>query len=113
MSELEVVDEKAEYMAYCCAARGNRETTIIGKLVAFHFFREQWVGRSLLIAAASPLPEEGIKKAPVKEGIKRAPVKEGIKRAPVKGVTQKQVGKPLSWEMLKRIEKATKECRAG
>ena len=47
--ELDVVDELAEYMAYCCAIRGNRETTVAGKLVAVNFFREEWVGRTLLL----------------------------------------------------------------
>ena len=46
--ELDVVDELAEYMAYCCAIRGNRETTVAGKLVTVNFFHEQWVGRTLL-----------------------------------------------------------------
>ena len=46
-SKIEVVDELAEYMAYCCVARGNREKTRVGKLVAVNFFHEQWVGRSL------------------------------------------------------------------
>jgi len=40
-SELEVVDELAEYMAYRFAARGIRETTIVGKLVAVNFFHGQ------------------------------------------------------------------------
>ena len=43
--ELEVVDELAEYMAYCCAVRGNRESTVAWKLVAVNFFLEQWMGR--------------------------------------------------------------------
>ena len=38
MSEREVVDELVEYMVYCCAARGDRETTIASKLVAVSFF---------------------------------------------------------------------------
>ena len=40
-SELVVVDEPAEYMAYCCAVRGNRESTVAGKLVAVNFSHEQ------------------------------------------------------------------------
>jgi len=40
-SELEVVDESAGYMAYRCAARGNREKTIAGNLVTVNFFHEQ------------------------------------------------------------------------
>ena len=46
-SELEVVDELAEYMAYCCAVRGNRESKVAGKLVVVNFFHEQWMGKSL------------------------------------------------------------------
>ena len=41
------MDEPAEHMAYCCAARGNRESTVAGKLVAVNFFHEQWMGKSL------------------------------------------------------------------
>ena len=46
-SDLEVVDELAEYVAYCCAVRGNRESTVAGKLVAVKFFHEQWMGKML------------------------------------------------------------------
>ena len=77
---LEVVDELAEYMAYCYTARGNRETTIEDKLVAVNFFHEYWMGRSL------PLDHFRIKV--VKEGIKRAHVEKG---------TQQRVREPLSW----------------
>ena len=45
--ELEVVDELAVYMAYCCAVQGNRESTVAGKMVAVNFFHEQWMGKSL------------------------------------------------------------------
>lgn len=41
MPELGVADALAEYKAYCCATRGNRETTVAGKLVAANDFREQ------------------------------------------------------------------------
>ena len=61
-SELDVVDELAEYMTYCCAVRGNWESTVAGKLVAVKFFHEQRMGRSL------PLNHLRIKA--VKEGIK-------------------------------------------
>ena len=67
-SELEVVDELAEYVAYCCAVRGNRESTVVGKLVAVNFFHEQWMGKSL--------PRNHFRIKAVKEGINRAPVEE-------------------------------------
>ena len=37
VSELEVVDELEDYMAYCCAARGNQVMTMTGKLVTAKF----------------------------------------------------------------------------
>lgn len=58
---LEVVDESAEYMVYCCAASGNRETMMVGKSIAVNFFHMQWLGKSL------PLNHFRIKM--VKEGI--------------------------------------------
>ena len=95
-AELKVVDELAEYMTFCCAVRGNRESTVAGKLVAVKFFHEQWMGKSL------PLNHFRIKA--VREGIKRAHVEEG---------TQQRVRRPLSWEMLKEMEKAAKEWGVG
>ena len=41
------MDERAEYIAYCCAVRGNRESTVAVKLVAVQFFHEQWMRKSL------------------------------------------------------------------
>lgn len=41
------MDELVEYMAYCYATRGNRKTTIAGKLVAINVF----VGSGWEIAA--------------------------------------------------------------
>ena len=78
-SELEVVDELVEHMAYCCAVRGNQEPTVAGKLVAVNFFHEQGMGKSL------PLNHSRIKA-----------VKEGIKRAHVEGGTQQRMRRPLS-----------------
>ena len=43
--DLEVVGKLAEYMAYCCAARMNRETTMEGMMIAANVLHEQWVGR--------------------------------------------------------------------
>ena len=54
-SELEVVDELVEYMAYCCAVQRNRESTVAGKLVAVNF-HEQWMGKSL------PLEHSGLRR---------------------------------------------------
>ena len=95
-SELEVVDDLVKYVAYCCAVRGNRESTVAGKLVAVNFFHQQWMGRSL------PLNHSRIKA-----------VKEGIKRAHVEGGTQQRVRRPLSWEILKGMEGAVKEWGVG
>ena len=54
-SELEVVDKLAEYMAYCCAVRRNRVSTVAGKLIAANF-RKQWMGKSL------PLNHSGLRR---------------------------------------------------
>ena len=86
----------AEYMAYCCAVRGNRETTVAGKLVAVNFFHEQWVGRSL------PLKHFRIKA-----------VKEGIKRSHVEGGYQQRVRRPLTWEMVKGMEEVAQSWGVG
>ena len=37
MNEWEQVEELAEFMAYCCAERKNKEATVAGKLVAVTF----------------------------------------------------------------------------
>ena len=90
------MDELAEYIAYCCAAQGNWETTIAGKLVVVNFFHEQWMGRSL------PLDRFQIKA-----------MKKRIKRARVEGGTQQRARRPLSWDMLKRMEGVAKGCGVG
>ena len=41
---MELVDELTAFMAYCCAVRGNKERTIMGKRQAFYFYHEQWMG---------------------------------------------------------------------
>lgn len=46
-SELNEVDGLAEYKAYCCATRRNRETTVASTFEAVNHFHEKWVGRSL------------------------------------------------------------------
>ena len=47
MGEMELVAEVAESMGYCCAEKGNKETTIAGKLVVINFYHEQFMGLSL------------------------------------------------------------------
>ena len=37
MGEMELVAELAVFMGYCCAEKGNKETTIAGKLVVVNF----------------------------------------------------------------------------
>ena len=39
--EGEIVEELAEYMAYCSANLGNMDSTIMGKLVAVNFDHQQ------------------------------------------------------------------------
>lgn len=63
-SEVDVVEELVEYMAYCCATRGKREMTVIGNLVAVNFLHEQWVER--------PPPLSHLLIKVVKEDIKKA-----------------------------------------
>ena len=69
MGGIELVAELAEFMGCCGAEKGNKETTIAGKLVAIIFYHEQFVGLSL------PLGNQLIKS--VKQGIKRAHVQKG------------------------------------
>ena len=90
------MDEPAKYMAYCCAVRGNRESTVAGKMVAVKFFHEQWMGKSLSL-------NHFLMKA-VREAIKRAHVEEG---------TQQRMRRPLSWETLKYMKEAAKEWGVG
>ena len=46
----ELVDELAEFMAYCCADWKNKNATVAGKLVAVNLPRA--VGGAILTAAA-------------------------------------------------------------
>ena len=85
--EMEFVAELAQFMGYCCAEKGNKETTIAGKLVAIICYYEQFVGLSM------PLGNRLIRS--VKQGIKRAHVEKG---------TQQRVKRPLAWGMLTRMQ---------
>ena len=69
MNEWELVEELAQFMAYCCAERKNKEATVAGKLVAVNVYDEHWVRLSL------PLQHVGIKAA--RKGVKRAHVEAG------------------------------------
>jgi len=40
MGEMELVGELVEFMGYCCAEKGNKESTVVGKLVAINFYHE-------------------------------------------------------------------------
>jgi len=83
MGEMELVEELAEFMGFCCAGKGNKESTIVGKLVAINFYHEQFVGLSV------PLGNPFIRS--VRQGIKRAHVEKG---------SQQRVRRPLTWGML-------------
>ena len=56
-------------MGYCCAGKGNKESTVVGRLMAINFYHEQCLGLSLPIS--NPLHRS------VRQGIKRAHVKIG------------------------------------
>ena len=47
MNEWELVEELTEFMAYCCAERKNKESTVEGKLAAVNVYYKQVVGLSL------------------------------------------------------------------
>lgn len=47
MGEVELVGELVEFMGYCCARKGKKESTILGKLVAINFYQEEFVGLSV------------------------------------------------------------------
>ena len=46
MGEAELAAEVTGVMGYCCASKGNKESTIAGKLVAVQLYHEQFVGLS-------------------------------------------------------------------
>ena len=86
VGKMELVVELAEFIGYCCAEKGNKKTTIAGKLVAINFYHEQFVGLSMPLGI--PLIES------VKQGTKRAHVEKG---------TQQRVRRPLTWGILTRM----------
>ena len=66
MGETELIRELVEFMGYCCAGKGNKESTIVGKLVAINFYHEKFLGLSM------PMSNPLIRSA--RQGIKRAHV---------------------------------------
>ena len=44
---MELVRELVEFMGYCCTGKENKESTIVGKLVAINFYHEQFLGLSV------------------------------------------------------------------
>ena len=51
MNEWELVEELADFMAYCCAERNNKEATVAEKLVAVNVYHEK-VGGVVVAGAA-------------------------------------------------------------
>ena len=66
MAEMELVGELVEFMGCCCAGKENKESTIVGKLVAIKFYHEQFLGLS------APMSNPLIRS--LKQGIKKAHV---------------------------------------
>ena len=89
MGEMELVGELVEFMGYCCAGKGNKESTIVGKLVAINFYHEQFVGMS--VPMGNPLIRS---------------VRQGIKRAHVEMGSQQRVRRPLTWGMLTGMQES-------
>ena len=96
MGEMELAAELAEFMGYFCAGKGNKDTTIAGKLVAISFYHEQFVGLSMPLG--NPLIIS------VKQGINRAHVEKG---------TQQRVRTPLTWGILTRIQDSVPSWKVG
>ena len=79
MGEMELVGELVEFTGYCCAGKENKESSIVGKLVAINFYHEQFLG--LPVPMSNPLV-----------GF----VRQGIKRAHVEMGSQQKVRRPLT-----------------
>ena len=48
MGEMELVEELVEFMGDCCAGKGDKESTIVRKLVPINFYHdEQLLGPSV------------------------------------------------------------------
>ena len=96
MNEWELVEELAEFMAYSCAERKNKEAVVAGKLVAVNVYREQWVGLSL--------PMQHVRMKAARKGIKRAHVEAG---------NQTRVRRARMWEVIRVMEESIAEWGWG
>ena len=50
---MELVGKLVEFMGYCCAGKGNKESSIVGKLVAISVYHKQLLGPS--VSMSNPL----------------------------------------------------------
>ena len=89
MGEIGLVGELVEFMRYCCAGKVNKESTIVGKLVAINLYNEQFLGLS--VPMSNPLIRS---------------VRQGIKRAHVGMGSQQKVRRPLTWGMLTEMQES-------
>ena len=87
MGEMELVWEWVEFMGYCCAGKGNKESTIVGKLLAINLYHEQSL--RLPVPMSNPLIRS---------------VRQGIKREHVGMGSRQKVRKPLTWGMLTEMQ---------
>ena len=85
--EMELVGEWVEFMGYSCAEKGNKESSIVGKLVVINFYHEQFVGLS--VPMGYPLIRS---------------VSQGIKRAHVETGSQQRVRRPLTRRMFRGMQ---------
>ena len=44
MEGKQLVEELVEFMGHCCVGKGNKESTIVGKVVAIDFYHELLLG---------------------------------------------------------------------
>ena len=96
MRAMELVKELVEFMAYCCAGKGSKESTTVGKLVAINFYHEQFLGLS--VPMSNPLIRS---------------VRQGIKRAHVGMGSQQKVKRPLTWGMLTEMQESVQAWGVG
>ena len=96
--EMELARELVEFMGYCfaCAGKGNKESTIVGKLVAINFYHEQFLGLS--VPMSNPLIRS---------------VRQGIKRGHVEMGSQQKMRRPLTWGMLTEMQESVQAWGVG
>ena len=96
MGEMDLVGELVGFIGYCCAEKGNKESTIVGKLVAINFYHEQFLG--LPVPMSNPLIRS---------------VGQGIKRAHVGMGSQQNVRRPLTWGVLTEMQESVQAWGIG